>query len=94
MVPKAGKVLSLGMGVAHGKDMGHHRIDVIPVEYGASTLPTLGAEFGVSEGSRNCKRPRVSDRGLESEIFPGIREADSESRELRWTFCTEKCFDR
>ncbi len=72
--------------------MGHHHIDATPVEYGASTPATLGAEFGVSKGSRNRKRPRVSDRGLESEIFPGIREADSESRELRWTFYTKKCF--
>jgi hypothetical protein len=27
--------------------MGHHRIDVTPVEYRASTPATLGAEFGV-----------------------------------------------
>ncbi len=74
--------------------MGHHRIDVTPVEYDASTLAALGAEFGVSKGSRDCKRPRVGDQGLESAIFPGIREADSEPRELRWTFCTEKCFDK
>ncbi len=70
------------MGVAHGKHMGHHRMDITPVEYRASTPAILGAEFGVSNGSRNRKRHRVSDRGLESEIFPGIREADSEPREL------------
>ncbi len=75
-----------GMGPTHRTGMGHHQIDATPVEYGASTLATLGAEFGVSNGSRDCKRPRVSDRGPESEIFPGIREADSEPRELRWTF--------
>ena len=32
--------------------------------------------------------------GPESEIFPGIREAGNEPRELAWTFCTEKCFDK
>ena len=74
--------------------MGHHRIDVTPVEYDASTLAALGAEFGVSNGSRNCKRHRVSGRGPESEIFPGIREAHSEPRVSRWTFYTEKCFDK
>ncbi len=83
-----------GMGPTHRTGMGHHRIDVTSVEYRASTLATLGAEFGVSNGSRNCKRPRVSDRGLESEIFPGIREADSEPRELRWTFCTKKLSEK
>jgi hypothetical protein len=61
-------------------------MDITPVEHDASTLATLDAKFGVSKGSRDCKRPRVSDRGLESAIFPGIREADSEPRELRWTF--------
>ncbi len=66
--------------------MGHQHIDVTPVEYGASALAALGAEFGVSKGSRDCKRPRVSDRGLESSISPGIREADNEPRELGWTF--------
>ncbi len=86
--------ISVGYGSVLCTGMGHHHIDATSVEYGASTLATLGAEFGVSEGSRNCKRPRVSDRGPESKIFPGIREADSEPRELRWTFCTEKCFDR
>ena len=74
------------MGHTQPKGMGHHQIEVTSVEYGASTPATLGAEFGVSKGLRNCKRPRVSDRGLESEIFPGIREADSEARELAWTF--------
>ncbi len=74
--------------------MGHYRIDATSVEYDASTLATLGAEFGVPKESRNYKRPRVSDRGLESEIFPGIREANNEPRELCWSFYTEKCFDK
>ncbi len=60
-----------GMGVAHGKHMGHHRMDINPVEHDASTLATLDAKFGVSKGSRDCKRPRVGDQGLESEIFQG-----------------------
>ncbi len=61
-----------GMGPTHSTGMGHHHIGVTPVEYGASTLATLGAEFGVSKGSRNCKRPRVSNRDFESEIFLGF----------------------
>ena len=51
-------------------------------------------ELGLSKYADLCLLVAISDRGLESAIFPGIREADSEPRVLAWTFYIEKCFDR
>ncbi len=74
------------------KRMRSTRLVLILIGVQRLECPLLGEE-------RTCSLIRISLRDYEStvqraEIFPGIREADSEPRELRWTFYTEKLFDK
>ncbi len=83
---KSRKRFESGMGPTHCLGMGHHRIDVTPVEYRANTPAILGAEFGVFKRFEKLQETSGQRSRLRERNFPGIREADSGPRELRWIF--------